>query len=184
MISEDRLRKLIHNEYMRCPESEIQDYTKLIFQAAFGPEHSIADPERVYAYLLKELEATPADPVSKLLISIRLEAPVYRLNLSACRYRWIEAPSIHQAFCYSAAGFRKIDINHFSAYLKMMLSILSSEPLNFNPQQTADFLRTWESLRFPALHHTEKYKRLYHPNYRVITDEAVRLFIKNQTGTF
>jgi hypothetical protein len=171
---------LITDHLERRPVMESRDVYKLLYQGVRGPEHIITSPS-VFAERLKDewnaLNLAKGDPLWE---SIRSDGRLMRLNLrpykaiggcldelaEACletlRWSWGTSEDLRAAWENFRAASRETrwpgasfnDIDPFTSWL--------------------------EKEGFPAVHHSEGYRRLYRPAYRLVAAET-NLYQRMQT---
>lgn len=160
----DELRDILLYHRAAYPAMELRDEVKLIYQNEFGGGHLIDAPDAALSRLTQELEslkdtgAALFDPVGNGSVRVNLYPAQGRLSpetlfkiflLSSRRVRG------------SKEGFRE------------KLNLL----YDFHEKGEADdFLREYEKAGFPALSHSETYRKTYAPAYRVIGEAYARVF--------
>ena len=165
---EKKIYNLLIKEFTRSPKSEVQDYYKLLFQSAFGAGHMIQNYNDCLEMLDKEMRQIEADINCPLYNDISLTFPLVRVNLSRCKVEKIDHHTISKAFFEGAKIDTKIDTKGFETYLNLAVNELIKPPFNINEEDLAAFIKKIKKLGFPAVHHSETYRKLYKPHYRVI----------------
>jgi hypothetical protein len=99
--------KIIVAQLQRYPAMQIEDLYKLVFQAAMGNEHLMADSAMVHNYLIKELESIQASTDEPLWEEISPDGQVVRLNLRPFKARQGDHRVLFQAMTQSARTFQK-----------------------------------------------------------------------------
>lgn len=166
--SSEQVKTLLSDHLSRRPAMQPRDVYKLLYQGMRGPEHIISSPQSFREYLTAEWQAlTPAgdDPLTE---SIRPDGSLLRLNLrpfkaaggsletltSACletaRRPWGTPEELQQAWaCFvglcKAGTWPSPDIAEVEAFSSLL--------------QANDF---------PPVHHSERYRELYRPAYRLV----------------
>ena len=150
----------------RYPQMEPTDAVKLIYQNEFGGGHLVRDPEAFRRYLHREYEQTPHDPLMDESESIGNS--LIRVNLAALEESRLEALAL--AFLESSrrhtgsgeAFLRKLDL----------LRTLTREGIfSFDPETLESYLHAYGEEGYPAVSHSEQYRRRYHPAYRIVRRE-------------
>ena len=138
------------------PEAEVQDAVKFLYQASFGGGHFLSDPDGAYLYLLKETEIANLDaPYTETL-----GEQYARINLSA-----LQELSPKTLFAMFKASSEDTPTDK-TAFLSL-LDELENADLFDKAEKTA-FLKSYRAAGCPAVHHSEAYRRAYHPAYRVV----------------
>ena len=168
MMIENKIYKLLINEFTRFPKSVIQDYYKLLFQAVYGAEHMIQNYNDCFKMLEEEISQIEPDIIYPVYYDISLTFPLVRVNLSRCKADKIDHHIISKAFFEGAKINIKIDTLGFETYLNIAVNTLKKYPFNKNEKLLDEFIRKIKKLGFPAVHHSEAYRNSYKPHYRVI----------------
>lgn len=145
-----------------------QDAVKLLYQSEFGCGHFASNPERVREMLVRECAGlkkdenhTKIEPIGGGFVRIHLEPLVGDgPALSALADAFVcsaETP------CGSMEGFK--------IRLDALKKLTESGKAPFSALELAEFLKEYEKLGYPAVHHSENYRKNYHPAYRVIKTE-------------
>jgi len=168
VILEEKINNLLLNEFSLFPKSEVQDYYKLLFQSVFGAEHMIKDYNTCYMILENEISQIKADSNCSLYYDISLEFPLVRVNLSRCKAENISINKISNAFFESTKFKTERNKEKFEFYLNIAVNQLSKHPFSLNKEELRFFINEIRKKGFPAIHHSESYRNLYNPHYRVI----------------
>lgn len=140
----------------RYPEMEHQDYGKLAFQNTFGPEHLVADAAQVLDRLREEwncsdlVEREPEDIGNGLV----------RFHLNPGRKE--EAPLLAHLFCRTAK-------EHSGDMAGLEETLTRLEKLDVPGM--GEWLAEYRNSGCPAVRHSERYRNIYRPHYRLLTRE-------------
>ena len=173
-ISVSTLLPFALDAFASDPETRIEDAYKWLFQAASGGEHAVPDEESARAWLRKEWaslgETAPGEP---LLVPLRPDGALVRLNLRPYRDRGGSADALLAAFLRSARAFEP-DPALFLESWTVLGKQLAARPLG--PLNRAEWSRLDAAMKargYPAVHHSDGFARARRPAYRVLTrDEA------------
>ena len=159
--------------FERYPRMEAQDAVKLIYQQEFGPGHLIKDEGKC----LKTLEAEMAElaPDGKEALYEPIGNGLCRLNLRPCLQRGIPAADICRLFCDTAKAVTG-DKKRFWQGVRVLQELADAEETPFEPVLLDLFLARYPKT-CPAMHHSEMYRRLYHPAYRVVSQKRVKDYL-------
>lgn len=163
---EQKLKPLLIMEYKRFPKSRIEDYYKLVYQSVWGAEHNITDYISVKKMLVDELSNIEAIPEEPLYYHIGLDKHLLRLNLNRCKSDKINSETIASAFYKGAKTYKVKYGDGFEYLVKNMVDILMKEPFYLNSYK--EFIIKMKELNYPPCHHSDVYKTLYNPHYRII----------------
>ncbi|MDX9807077.1 MAG: hypothetical protein RBS87_00775, partial [Acholeplasma sp.] len=152
------------------PNMLLQDHVKRIHQMIFGPAHAHSQPslDKVKQYMTSELHEMKVNECGDDIIEIGHDFVRVDLGLVLKEQTTIELLS--QAFV-SSMNPEFIDkepvsvINHALKELEHMIEL---EALPYNLDESISWLDQYRSLGYPAIHHSDTYRDLYHPHYRVI----------------
>lgn len=149
----------------RYPLMLPQDHAKLAYQSEFGPAHFSVDPVSVEEQLAREWEnvpeeVSPAEPES-------IGNGLCRFPLRCGEGSEDAVRLLAKLFCLTAehrAGNR--------AGLLRKLELLEALP---DPGM-AGWLDTYRRTGCPAVHHSERFRRVYHPHYRLLRQDYACYF--------
>ena len=137
-------------------EAEVQDAVKFLYQASFGGGHFLSDPDGAYLYLLKEAEIANLDaPYTEAL-----GEQYARINLSALQE--LSPKTLFAMFKVSSEDTP----TEKTAFLSLLDELENADL--FDKAEKAAFLKSYRAAGCPAVHHSEAYRRAYHPAYRVV----------------
>lgn len=151
----EEFKEILRLHRARYPRMEPQDYGKLAFQSELGPGHLVRDPEGALRYLEQEWRELPADSVP--LAPEPIGNGLCRLYLSACTQQ--QLPRLAERFCRAAREHRGTREG-----LERRLNCLRALEV---PGMEA-WLRDYEAAGCPMVRHSETFRALYAPHYRVI----------------
>ncbi len=146
------------------PAMQPRDILKLCYQAARGAEHLLADAARAQAYFDREYAATPADATLPLLEMISPD--VARVNLAVWKAANLPAEWLFRMFLHTASVPQGGE-NLLDTYLAEATALLAElAPFPLTDWQEA--LAQWRDAGTPAVHHSEQYRALEKPAYRIV----------------
>lgn len=177
---EKKIYNLLIKEFTRSPKSKAQDYYKLLFQAVNGAGHMIQNFNNCLEMLDKEMSQIEADINCPLYNDISLIFPLVRVNLSRCKADKIDHRTISKAFFEGAKIDTKFDTAGFETYLNFAAKELIKHPFNINEKELEAFIKKIEKFGLPAVHHSETYRKIYKPHYRVIPLEIWEKMISKE----
>lgn len=153
------LLRIIEYHIDKYPLMRVRDLYKLIYQHCFGCAHAVSDVESARAWLYGEL-STVVQTEGPLLEDIG--NGYVRVMLSALEANGVSPEEVLDMFVESAvpAGNK--------AEFARLLRELPGLGLPFDPDELKGFIEARASEGFPAVHHSEEYRRAYSPAYRVV----------------
>lgn len=166
-------KELLLNHYAAYPKLEVADIFKFVFQSAFGCEHLVSSEERALNYIKAELERIKDDESAPRIDA--LDGDYSRVHLS-CINDTLSAEDLAKYFCLSAKtepdGKKKL-IEKIAVARELIAD--GTIPLSLSD---FDELHTrWREAGYPAIHHSDSFRKAYRPAYRVIANEYLKYII-------
>ena len=164
------VRDRILSHLRAYPKMEITDLFKLLHQGAMGCEHLAPAEAEAAARIRREAEEMPAGgdatpvPISEKYSRVPL----------ACLADGIGADLLAALLCRSAKSEPDGRVR-LLAGLEAARALTAEGLLPFPSDELNARIAAWEAAGFPAVRHSEAYRTLYRPAYRVIANEYVRL---------
>ena len=155
-------REIVLDHCKRYPKLSVRDLFKLLYQYSFGCEHLVSDEKTVLARIIAEAESikngTP-EAVEPL-------GDYCRVGLSYLG-QGLSAETLARIFCLSAKhdknGERKLHEG-----INIITELADSGLIPINRDEWSAALYEWKSAEFPAVRHSDEYREIYSPTYRVI----------------
>lgn len=164
------LKDLVFEHQQRYPNMLLQDHVKRIHQMIFGPAHAHNHPsmDKVKQYMTSELHEMKVNECGDDIIEIGNDFVRVDLGLVLKGQTTIELLS--QAFLSSMnpEHIEKEPVSVMDYALKELEHMIELGVLPYNLDQSITWLNQYRSLEYPAIHHSDTYRDLYHPHYRVI----------------
>lgn len=154
------------------PSAQPQDVVKLCYQAAFGAEHLLRDPEKAKAYLQEEFDGTEAREVP---LYEPLSDGVCRVSLAAWKYHGLPVDWLFSLFAAAPAAEEERE-GLFLEYLKQAEALLEEASLPLSSQALQAYLQEYLKGGIRPVHHSEAYREAEQPAYRVADRKYTRLF--------
>lgn len=150
------------------PEMGVQDVLKLLYQANFGVEHLLTDTAGVRAYLEKELSSLEPFSGGELLVEpVSVRSDLVRVNLRPFKNLNLD-PDLLVQMMFESAGETKPETLMFYRQWNEFFDLVRYGFLKF-PVEDAE---RWHEILTDGpprpVHHSERYKELYKPAYRVV----------------
>ena len=137
----------MHRE--KYPLAKPQDYIKLIYQNEFGAEHAIDNEEELFV------------PIGNHLVRLNIHVAIKQYSVEDINGWFVRSAKAHTG---SMANFlRKI-----KAFEKMHEEGI----FNFSKEELKEYLSYYRSKAYPAVHHSDLYRKEYEPHYRVIQNNS------------
>ena len=160
-------REALLAHFATYPRLGLADLFKFLYQSAHGCEHMIASPERAIDYIKKEAETAPMDGETVQ----PLDGAYSRVFLSYMR-EGLCAETLGRLFCLSVKheeGAKEA----LERSLAVLLSLAERGELPFEKEEVLRACGEWRAAGYPAIHHSEEFRTVYRPAYRVIANEYV-----------
>lgn len=154
--------------FKRYPRSKIQDFIKFLYQSIMGSGHFIIDEDKNYEMLIKEYNSIKHDEnhvlfeeISEELVRIHLE-PLKRESLK----------EVHHLIMLSTSVKGTIN-DLINVFLQVEKGIIEG----WIPYEIEDWnieIRKYINNGCPIVSHTELFRKLYHPHYRLVKREYLK----------
>jgi thymidylate kinase len=163
-----RQRLLQHFE--KYPKGQIRDIFKYVYQSAFGCEHLVSSQDAALDYILREY-AMLSDKSDDTIES--LDGNYSRVPLSyLCK--GLSPATLTKLFCRSAKKEPTGDAD-LHEKLQVARELVMEGQFSFSLRDFDAELDSWKQAGYPAVHHSKEFTASYHPAYRVISNEYVKL---------
>jgi hypothetical protein len=170
----ERTRDLLIKHYQTYPKLQTEDIFKYLYQSAFGCEHLVSDEETALAYIRREYEFVPKTDVP---LVEPLDGKYCRVHLS-CLNGDMEPETLAKLFCLSAKkeSSGKADLERKLCVARALIAG-GEIPLDcvFFDMMT----EIWRKNGYPAVRHSETFRSVYRPAYRVIATAYAGTLVKN-----
>lgn len=151
------------------PKMQPTDAVKLIYQNEFGPGHFVSDPQKSLAYLKAEHILAPFTPKANTYESIG--NGLVRVHLSAIQISDLKA--LNEAFV-STANAHKGTLSAFLEKLEILKSLTAQGVFVFKKEELQSYLQEYSKAGYPPVSHSQTYKDLYNPAYRVVRKNFIK----------
>ena len=175
MSSKERSRELIIGHCEKYPLLQMRDLFKYVYQSAFGCEHLVSSAEAVTDYLRKEYETMP--PGTNKTVEA-LDGDYSRVGLGLIGEE-LSAERLAELFCLSAKAEPE-GRERLEEKLGIIRELIYEGKIPFSISELESLLDEWRSAGYPAIRHSEAFRKAYHPAYRVIANEYLPLI--NDSG--
>ena len=162
--------KSLMDEKKRCPAAEPRDYCKLLYQSEFGAGHMAADAQTVLARLRDECAAVQADAESAEAPFTDVGGCLLRLHLRALPALKLRQETVAGLFAQACAP--RGSVAGLEEKLKMLWE--NAAVLGLSPAALEEEIAPWREAGYPPLSHSQTYRDLYHPAYRLVPAAAAR----------
>lgn len=155
------------------PESGLDDLYKLVFQAAMGSEHAVTDPQWILNRLTEEADGIKPDTLP-LMMPISPDHRLVRVGLWPYMAASGDLGELSRAFVETSRLFTP-SIQRLDRYWSWVEDLAVHGKLSFSLPDLKAYIEQRRNQGYPAVHHCAKYRRLYHPAYRVVLKDLIRI---------
>lgn len=164
-----QIRQAVQEELRVHPRATLIDLYKSFFQGAFGPGHMIPDRAAAWRYLETELQNS-ATFDSVLWQPVGERQQYYRINLKLVKEGVIPAEACLEAFVQSANSAKPPTLEEWRREWQTIVSVIEEMNLAIsNFDEDKNLLQQKLEKGEIVGHHSETYKKLYEPHYRVVS---------------
>ncbi|MFH2102368.1 MAG: hypothetical protein ABIJ39_03310 [Chloroflexota bacterium] len=166
-MDKQSLTAILQEQLTRYPKIEVGDLYKLLHQAALGSEHAVRDEQAARSWLEGELREMAPGPDDPLLDPISPDERILRVHLRPYLRTGRDPETLLLAFVRTANEWpgSTETLRDLGAAAAEWLGA-SSVPLMGEAWWA--FFAGMEAQGFPATQHSETYRSLYRPAYRVV----------------
>lgn len=166
------MRDILLLHAKRYPAMKAEDAVKLCYQSEFGGGHLAPSREDCGVGIREErASADPLPPGSPLLEKIG--GGLLRLHLNAPGAQALRSETIAGLFLAVAVPPRG-SMPGLLKKLSTLRELCEKGEMPFSPAELEVFLAGYEKAGYPLCRHSEAYRRVYHPAYRLASEEAAR----------
>ncbi|NLD59639.1 MAG: hypothetical protein GX647_08305 [Clostridiales bacterium] len=165
------MREIFLQERAAHPLAEARDFLKLLYQSEFGGGHMATDAEESLGRLTAEWASCQVAEIGPEDAFSPVGGGLVRLNLRPAMALGLRPETVHGLFTDaanrprgSAAGLEKPLV---------LLRSLAGE-LGLDAGELDGEIMEWRGAGFPALGHSDAYRRAYRPAYRLVGEAAER----------
>ncbi len=161
------MREYILEHLERYPMMEIPDVVKLLYQSEFGGGHIIKDPESSLKRLERECREYAGE--RNPLKWERIGNYMGRLFLGGVTDH-LSLETVNRLFVNTA---QKVNSSPEALEKKLaqLMQMSEQESIPFGYEELKTWLDGYRAKGYPLIHHSDVYRKLYHPSYRVISED-------------
>lgn len=164
-MTQDAWLDILATHYRLYQTLELRDVYKLLYQRAFGPEHSVDDLRAARERLYLEVIQLPDAPIS---VPIRepLSSMLCRVNLQPFIRSGGDIGRLWKVFRQTVRNFQPASLVAFQRDWNRFRSSAWSQ--RYDPALFEQFWQRMATADFPPVHHSQRYTRAHTPHYRVV----------------
>ncbi len=163
------LLKLLQRHLGWYPRMELGDVYKLLYQGVMGPEHMVATRQEFTRRLEAEFERLTPNFELRLLVPVRADQALFRLNLRPFKSRLDRTEMLISLVLQTSkliSGSKAELVETWKVFARLCER---GEMDAFQTEAVQKYGHWLEQEDFPAVHHSEAYRREYQPAYRLIS---------------
>lgn len=161
---------LIQYHMQRYPGFAVQDLYKLLFQAILGSEHLLTDVAAARMWLEQEWTLQPAESGEPLFEPVSLDGRLVRLNIRPFKASGADRQTMWLAF-YSTSHYSG-EKEEFITMWQQSLAWIVQGSIALSAEAAYDFDEIQKRGEYPAGRHSQTYRRLHRPAYRLVRLDA------------
>ena len=165
MKQNETTRKLLISYYQTHKKLQIQDIFKFIYQSTFGCEHMISSLEKAIEHITNEYNNIYHENNFNIE---PLDGPYSRVPLSYLN-SGLSISTLGKLFFLSSKK-ESGNTEDLIQKLKIAQELITENLLPFSLNDFHKSVEEWASENYPAIHHSDIFKKEYQPSYRVISN--------------
>ncbi len=166
-VDKASIEELILSHCQMYPGMQVVDCIKLLYQNEFGAEHLMEDTAYFEDSLQKEMNLVATE---KPIPHVDIGDGLYRINLSGlCDDISVQTLA---RLCVFSAQNHTGDKNRYLQKLAVLQEMIESARLPYTSKDV-DVIKQHISEGCPAVHHSERFRQLYRPHYRLLNLASV-----------
>jgi hypothetical protein len=171
VIKVEQIAALVGEHLSRRPGMEPRDIYKLLYQSVRGPEHIITSPSAFTERLAIEWESLDPADSDPLWEKIRPDGSLLRLNLRPFKSRGGDLEELVTACLETARRSWETQAELEQAWEGFTSACRDRSFPGVALNDVQSFTSWLETNSYPAVHHSERYRSLYRPAYRLVAAE-------------
>lgn len=159
-------RNLLLKHFEQYPQLQIQDIFKFIYQSSFGCEHMVTSLDYVKERAQEEYNA--GFPEDGNLVD-QLDGAYSRVHFAYLK-KGLNIDTLCRLFMMSAKKEER-GLEALKSKLAVTKELVIEGFLPFGIKEFETEAESWREKGYPAVHHSDVFRREYRPAYRVISNE-------------
>ncbi len=168
----DNIKQLLLTHAEKYPLMMPTDAVKLLYQSEFGGGHLVKDKESSFKYLLSEYEKTEQNDAP---LTTEIGGGFFRINISALDKNGISPDVLNDIFVASSK-IKKGSLESFKKNLDILREITNEGVFIFDSAELEEYLLEYAEKGYPMVSHSESFREVYKPAYRIIDGRYIKLF--------
>jgi hypothetical protein len=164
-VTREEFTAILAVHYQTHQALQPQDVYKLIYQAVFGPEHSVPDLRAAAERLYLEVLHLPTRPATGPVLE-PLSALLCRLNLQPLMQQGGDVRSLWRIFRQTLRAYRPGTLADLERYWKFFR--VTPWAQRYEGAYLEQFWQRMATANFTPVHHSQSYTEANAPHYRVV----------------
>jgi hypothetical protein len=166
------ISQLLTAHLQRYPRMQLEDIYKLLHQAAMGPEHAVADAAVARERLLAETQQLGTGPADPRVDAISPDGRLARIHLRTYMETGGTIDDLASAFIDTANNYPPAP-DKLARFCGCLGDLAAAGGIPFGRDAVEAYFGDLAARGYPAIHHSQTYRELYHPAYRVVAVEYI-----------
>ena len=167
----ENTRKALLEQVQHYPELKIRDVFKYLYQSSFGCEHMVSSLDGAIDWIRKEYDSVSDGSAGDGTLD-PLDGGYVRVHLDWLD-RGLSAETLGKLF-YLSAKTEEDGKNELERKLDVALDMTQKGELPFGFEEFRQEVDAWKAKGCPAVHHSEEFREIYHPAYRLVAEQYVK----------
>lgn len=167
---DEKTKELLIMHCRAYPQLKVQDLFKFLFQSSFGCEHLASSLEAATEYICEEYTAVNQNNERDVE---PLDGNYSRVHLSYLN-KGLCASTLAKLFVASSKH-EKNGQSDLLQKIEIARELVSDGLLPFSQSEFEEAVSEWAAKGYPAIRHSDAFKNMYSPSYRVISNEYIPL---------
>ncbi len=164
------ISQLLSSHLQRYPRMQLEDIYKLLHQAAMGPEHAMHDAPAALDRLRAEAQSLGEGPADQIIDPISPDSRLARVHLRAFLAQGGSIDDLAAAFVKTATTWEPAR-GKLEKFCGCLGDLAQAEGIPFARAEVEAFFADLAARGYPAIRHSQAYRDLYRPAYRVVAVE-------------
>ena len=161
------VNQLLSAHLERYPAMQLDDIYKLLHQAALGPGHAVDNPAAARKRLDEEIAALGDGATEPKQDVISPDGRLGRVHLRAFLDAGGSADALHRAFVETANTY-PASPDKLAKFCDCLGDLAAAGGIPYAREEVLAYFGRIAQDGYPAIHHSEKFRRAYQPAYRVV----------------
>ena len=167
----EETKRILLTHFRRYPQMQIEDFIKLIYQNTFGPKHFGDNPTISYIKTFLTDELTSSTYYHETPYYEVIGSDYVRVSLKAITENKLSIDELAKYFMKTIDTTSNPTENTYTIFdqkISLLLTLIKEGRIHLPYAESIAFIQTYQANKILPIHHSEVYKKNYHPHYRVV----------------